>query len=175
MMNSESAIGVYLMGQDRKKLPSVTPSPPGDEDFEKRETGHLGYKATGHQQVLKVAIFSPDRFVRDFLQGILTFQGYLCIDAHDGQDVFWNMALHSHQVVFLDGLYLLAEESEAVCHRAREFIQAGMNVMVLADRRWNAGFAQSWKVDGCMILWKPLDYRQIGQVMAQIGFGIGEV
>lgn len=156
------------MGQKRRKLPSVAPCSEGDEDFEKQETEILGYKTTGHQKILKVAIFSPDRFVKDFLQGILAFQGYQCIDANNGLDVFWNMTVHPHQVVFLDGLYLLGDESEEVCHRVQECIQAGMNVMVLAGLRWNADFSQSWKVDGCRVLWKPLDYRQIGQVMAQM-------
>jgi hypothetical protein len=49
-------------------------------------------------------------------------------------------------VVFLDGLYLLGDESETARHRVQKFVQAGMSVMMLADRRWGADFARSGRV-----------------------------
>jgi hypothetical protein len=166
-MNIENAVEIFRMRENRKHQTSMLCSS-HDEEFKKRETEFLGYQATGNQKTLKVGIFSPDRFIRDFLQGILTFQGYQCIDAQEGQDVFWNMTPHPGQVVFLDGLYLLGHESEAARHRVQEFAQAGMKVMVLVDRRWDADLAPKWKVAGCRIVWKPLDYWQVGQVMAQM-------
>jgi hypothetical protein len=49
---------------------------------------------------------------------------------HDGEDAFWSMTIHRDQEVFLDGLYLLGNESEVVRHRVQEFVQAGMTVMM---------------------------------------------
>jgi hypothetical protein len=139
-----------------------------EEGPEKTMTDTWRGQATGLQKIRPVTIFSPDRFVRDFLQGMLVFQGYQCIGTHDGEETFWNMTIHRDQVVFWDGLYLLGNESETARHRVQKFVQAGMSVMMLADRRWGADFARIWAGGEGRILWKLLDYRQVRQVMAQI-------
>ena len=165
-MNRKLTSEVYPMGQDRKQWPAPNASLSGGEDFGKRRLEIL----EGREKIHQVAIFSPDRFVRDFLKGILVFQGYQCIGASDDQDLFWNMNLHQNQVVFLDGLYLLGGDAEAARYRTQDYIQAGMKVMVLVDRRWDSEMTRAWEMEGCQIVWKPLDYRQLGVVMAQIGF-----
>ena len=93
------------MRENRKHQTSMLCSS-HDEEFNKRETEFLGYQATGNQKTLKVGIFSPDRFIRDFLQGILTFQGYQCIDAQEGQDYdrekltwLWDVTTHADKSI----------------------------------------------------------------------------
>jgi len=121
---------------------------------------------------MTVLILSPNPLIRTFLQEILAFQGYQSEDATGPDEVFGKSIPPSGQVVFLDGVYLLGFESDEVSHRVQEFIQSAECVVLLADRRWNDDLrTRMMSVEGYQILWKPLDYRQVGQVMAQLGFG----
>ncbi len=128
----------------------------------------LGYNPSENQQVLKVSIFSPDRCVREFLQGILAFQGYQQIHATDLQGSCFDLTSHSDQVVILDGAYLMGIESEGIGGQVQRLVQEGVHLLVLADRQLKSDFTAIQRTKGCQVLWKPLDYRQVGQVMAQI-------
>ncbi len=128
----------------------------------------LGYKPSESQQVLKVSIFSADRYVREFLHGILAFQGYRHIDARDLQGSCFDLTSDSNQVVIVDGVYLMGVESEGIGDQIQRLIQEGAHLLVLADGQLKSDFIAIQRTRGCQILWKPLDYRQVGQVMAQI-------
>ncbi|MDH5427868.1 MAG: hypothetical protein OEZ57_03450 [Nitrospirota bacterium] len=169
-MNRKLMSGGYPMGQDEKQWPYATSSLSGGENVEEQRIEVFSDQAMGSQKVHQVVIFSPDRFVRDFLKGILVFLGYECVGASDDQALFSSMTLYPSQVVFLDGLYLLGDDSVSVRYHTQECIRAGIKVMVLADRRWDSEMTRAWEMGGCQIVWKPLDYRQLSVVMAQIGF-----
>lgn len=128
----------------------------------------LGYNPSENQQVLKILIFSPDRYVREFLQGILAFQGYRHIDARDLQGSCFDLTPDSDQVVIVDGVYLMGVESEGIGDQVQRLVQEGVHLMVLADRQLKSDFTAIQSTRGCQVLCKPLDYRQVGQVMAQI-------
>ena len=139
-----------------------------DEISTEWRKGIIGYDPLGSQQVLKVSIFSPDRYVREFLQGILAFQGYQHIHATDLQGSCFGLTTYSDQVVIFDGMYLTGVESEGIGDQIQLLVQQGVHFLVLADRQLKSDFIATQMTRGCQILWKPLDYRQVGQLMAQI-------
>ncbi len=152
----------------RKDLQSSRCCSVDNEKFKKIGEEILGKEITNNQQLLKFSIFSPDRFVRDFLKGMLVFQGYTCVDVADLQGLAWDLSLHQEQVVFLDGLYLVGSEAENIRSYVQQFTQAGGQVVVLANRPGDAALMAIQNTGGCQVMWKPLDYRQVGQVMVHI-------
>jgi len=151
-------------------------SPTGDEGLKKQVTEIFRMTTAGDQKLLKVSIFSPDRFIRDFLQGILAYQGYKCIGAAELQDNILDLPFPGDQVVFLDGAYWSAgHDPEHLRNWVNLCAQAGIPLVVLANRKGESDFRAIQKINGCQVLWKPLDYRQVGQVMAQLGFEPGEI
>ena len=169
-MNLIHAVEKFSMRQSKKTQIS-TLGIIDSEDFGKLEKKILGCKTSRSQKLITVLILSPNPLIRTFLQEILAFQGYQSEDATELDEVFGKSIPPSGQVVFLDGVYLLGFESDEVSHRVQEFIQSGERVVLLADRRWNDDLRTRMRsVEGYQILWKPLDYRQVGQVMAQLGF-----
>jgi hypothetical protein len=169
-MNSEAAIGEFCMPLVEKQLAVSMLRSTSNAVSEKVENEILGYMTSKNQQFLQIAIFSPDWVVRDFLHGILVFQGYHCTKIGEFQDIVHDLPAFVNHVVFLDGWYLVGPELEGVLSRAQLLSQAGVRVFVLADRdrQWDPDLATMQNSYGWGILWKPLDYRQVGQVMAQM-------
>mgnify|MGYP000642752298 FL=1 len=167
-MNSNTVIGASPMQPVRKDSQSSNLFPKKIDNCKELGDGILRQETSGNQQLLKVSIFSPDRFIRDFLKGILTFQGYRCANVDDIQGIVWDFSVHEEQVVFLDGRYFEGSEAEHVRRSVQQFTQAGGHVMILASRHEDAALMAIQNTGGCQILWKPLDYRQVGQVMAHM-------
>ncbi len=156
------------MEQGRKTVQASMLCPIEDEQFDNFGPG-IGEGVTlTSQNCREVCILSPDPLVRGFLRGILRFQGFQSKDVSDCQDVFWNEIPSSKQVVFIDGSYLGDSESDHIRLRVQEFVQRGVYFVVLADQKWSMNFAQFFNNGAYQILWKPLDYRKIGQAMAQV-------
>ncbi len=174
-MNGKFARSALTMTQHKNPRPSTNSSLPSCTKFEEQDLANLGGRVDSLLKVHQLMIFSPDRFVRDFLKGILVFQGYECMEVSDDPFLIQNITFHPNQVVFFDGLYFLGEESRLAQCRALNWVRAGMKVMILADRRWDSKMIREWEMRGYQILWKPLDYRQLSVVMAQIGFEPKEV
>ncbi len=135
---------------------------------EKLDKELLRYMISGNQQHLHIEIFSPDQLIRDFLREILDFQGYHCTTIGDLQDIVDNVTPSVKHVVFLDGLYLVGPESESALNRMQLLSQAGVHLFVMADRRWDIDLVAIESTCRLQMLWKPLDYRQVGKMMAQM-------
>ena len=141
--------------------------------FEREGTGKFGQeilenKTSGKVQNHTISIFSPDRFIQDFLHGILIFQGHKSVEVKEIQEIFWELSFDTEQLVFLDGAYLVGPEAKSIRYRIQQFAQAGVKILVLADRRQAIDLTGIHNTKRCQILWKPLDYRQVGQAIAQI-------
>ena len=93
----------------RKTIGSLVFCSTSNAVSKKSEKEILGYMTSGNQQLLQIAIFSPDRFTRDFLKEILAFQGYQCTKTGDFQDIVNDLTLSVNHVVFLDGWYLVGD------------------------------------------------------------------
>ncbi|MDH5562435.1 MAG: hypothetical protein OEY91_02275 [Nitrospirota bacterium] len=156
------------MRQSKKNQGSALCTPDVEESG-KSERRILAYKTSKSRQFLTVLILSPNPLLRTFLHEILAFHGYQSEDVRGHHDVFGEIIPQAGQMVFLDGVYLLGLESDEISDRVQKFIQSGVCVVVLADRRWDADFIRTLNSGGYQVLWKPLDYRQISQVMAQFG------
>ena len=134
-MNSEAAIGEFRMPLVEKQLAVSMFCSTSNAVSEKSEKKILGYITSGNQEFLQIAIFSPDRCIRDFLKEILVFQGYQCMKTGDFQNMVHDVTPSVNRVVFLDGWYLMRPESEGVLRRVQLLTQVGVHVLVLADRR----------------------------------------
>ncbi len=158
------------MKQTQKTFPNVngTLSSMEDEEFEYFVSGFGEEHGVTSQNFGEVAILSPDPLVRTFLQGILRFQGFQSRDLSGCLDALWKDSLSAGQVVFLDSAYLENSEDDHVRQRLQEFAQNGVYFVVLADQNWNENADQFFQSGGCQVLRKPLDYRKIGQAMAQV-------
>ena len=133
------------------------------------------YQSTGNKQLVTISIVSPDPMIRTFLHGILSFQGYQCEVNMELQEWLSKKLSSPREIVFLDEAYVLGMELDAVRYRLQELVQAGGKFLVLTDRWLEADLERVLNPGKFLMVWKPLDYRQIGQAMAQIGFGLGEV
>ena len=167
-MNSEAAIGEFRMPQDEKQSAVPMLGSTSNAVSEKLEKAILGYMTSGNQQFLQIAIFSPDRCIRDFLKEILAFQGYQCTKTGDFQNIVHDVTPSVNRIVFLEGWYLMSPESEGVLRRVQLLTQVGVHVLVLANRQQETDLVALQNTYRWQILWKPLDYRQVGQVMAQM-------
>ncbi len=145
------------------------------KSFSVIENENLVYRSTGNQQLVKISIVSPDPMIRTFLHGILAFQGYQCEVNMGLHEFLSEMVPSPGKIVFLDGAYVTGIESDAVRHQVQKLVEASVEFVVLTEQRLDTDLTRVLNPRRFQIVWKPLDYRQIGQAMAQIGFGIGEV
>ncbi len=141
--------------------------------------GSLGRKAMCGQKVRiqnnrQTVILSQDPLIRLFLWEILRFQGYESERLTGLHEFFSERLPYPGQLVFLDGAYLRGMEFNANRHWVQEFVQAGIKLVVLADKPLGPDLTKVLKSQETQILWKPLDYRQVGAVMARIGWMLGE-
>ena len=167
-MNGEATIREFRMSLVEKQLAVSIFYSTSNAVFKKSEKEILGHMTSGNQQFLQIAIFSPDRCIRDFLEEILAFQGYQCTKTGDFHAIVDDLTPSANHVVFLDGWYLVGPESEGVLSRVQLLSQAGVYVLVLADRQRDTDLMAIQNTYRWQILWKSLDYRQVGQVMAQM-------
>lgn len=145
------------------------------EGCETTKSENAVYQSTGNQEFVTISIVSPDPMIRTFLHGILSFQGYQCEVNLELQEFLSEKFPFPKEIVFLDEAYVMGIELDAVRYRLQELVQAGGKLVVLTGRWLEADLARVLNPGKFQMVWKPLDYRQIGQAMAQIGFGIGEV
>ncbi len=145
------------------------------EGCETTNSENAVYQSTGNRQFVTISIVSPDPMIRTFLHGILSFQGYQCEVNMELQEWLSKKFPSPREIVFLDEAYVMGIELDTVRYRLQELVQAGGKSLLLTDRRLEADLARILNPGKFLMVWKPLDYRQIGQAMAQIGFGIGEV
>ena len=138
------------------------------ENSEELEKHIFGSKALRNQSPRQIWIVSPDWLIQDFLYGILTFQGQSHIKVRELQEIFCDRLMQSDDIMFLDGVYLMGPESERVRGRVQVLTQAGVHVLVLVERLREADVEVIWDAQGYQLLRKPLDYRKVGQVIAQM-------
>ena len=139
-----------------------------DKDRSDAEKAITGVRIGTPQPNVEVSILSPDPLIQTFLEGILAFQGFKPENFLYHRESWWKETSRLGQVVFLDGAYFMSAESDAIERCLQDFIERGSYFIVLAERGSACGFAEKFRGCGHQMLWKPLDYRQIGQVIARI-------
>lgn len=148
------------MGNAKRKVSALA-----DEDFLRGEQEKVHSQGDNQQSIV---ILSPHQMVRTFLKGMLLFQGYQSNTETTLDTLLSENMLRSGQIVFLDGVYLTGSESERVCQRVEDLQHAGVCFVVVAEERLEQRLSKILEPHRIPILWNPLDYRQVGDVMAQM-------
>jgi len=143
------------------------PTPGNAEKLERKVIERGPVRIKKNREAL---IISPDPLIRAFLSEILTFQGYESSLPTSLHECLLEMIPSEGQMVFLDAAYLMGMELEANRHWGQELVQAGVKLVMVAEQQLGADLTSVLNIQGAQILWKPLDFRQVGEVMARIGY-----
>ena len=115
-------------------------------------------------------IFSGDHMINAFLQEVLAFQGYECVVETELDDgCFFERNFSKKQLVFIDETCFVGRHSQRVHAQVELFARQGIRVVLLAEPQGGTDLNSIETIGAWQILWKPLDYRQVGQALAQLG------
>ncbi len=153
-------------GSKKNRLDSI-PCPSDHQSFDAGKSREKEQNEKFHG-VSEVSVLSPDPLVRIFLQGILKFQGFQCKDIACYQDLFLNEESFVGQVVFIEGSYLVGSQADFIQPRVEELVQKGVYFLILVEQSSDIDFSEFFNHGAYQILRKPLDYRKVGQAMAQV-------
>jgi CheY-like chemotaxis protein len=117
---------------------------------------------------VKVLIVSSNPFVTDFLKGLVEAHDYATAVVSDFSEAFVQMQNGFAHVVFIDDSCLEMKSFKNFQLRAQNLIQEGVPIILLADEQTKQRVERLPAMKFFRIVRKPVGYRQIGQVMADL-------
>ena len=117
---------------------------------------------------VKVLIVSRNPFITDFLGGLVEAHGYETQEVSGFYAALVQVRNGWPHVVFIDESCLEMENFKNFQLRTRNLIQEGAPIVLLADEQTKQHVEQLHKMKFFRIVRKPVGYRQISQVMADL-------
>jgi len=117
---------------------------------------------------VRVLIVSSNPFVTDFLQGLVEAHNYDTAVVTDFSEAFVQVQNGFAHVVFIDDSCLEMENFKNFQLRTQNLIQEGVPIILLADEQTKQDVERLPTMKLFRIVRKPVGYRQIGQVMADL-------
>ena len=117
---------------------------------------------------VKVLIVSRNPFITDFLGGVVEAHGYETEEVSDFHEALMQVQNGWPHVVFIDESCLAMDNFKNFQLRTQNLIQEGVPIVLLADEQTKQHAERLSKIKFFRIVRKPVGYRQIGQVMADL-------
>ncbi len=136
-----------------------------DETFStlgKKDKWSMSMDETG----IKVLIMSGNSFVTDFLRGLVEAHGYETEEVPTFQKTLVQESTIRPHVVFIDDSCLEIKDMKNFQLQTLHLTQAGVLTVLLASQQTKQQIGQFTAGNFLQILDKPVDYLQIGQIMA---------
>lgn len=115
---------------------------------------------------IKVLIVSGNSFVTDFLRGLVEAHGYETEEVQAYQEVLVQESKIRPHVAFIDDSCLEMKDMKNFQLTTLHLTQAGVLTVLLASEQTKLHIEQLPTMKCLQILDKPVDYIQIGQIMA---------
>ncbi len=115
---------------------------------------------------IKVLIVSGNSFVTDFVRGLVEAHGYEAEEVQAFQEVLLQQSTIRPHVAFIDDSYLEMQGMKNFQQETLHLTQAGVLTVLLAGEQTKLHIEQLPTMKFLQILDKPVDYLQIGQIMA---------
>ncbi len=128
----------------------------------KKDMSRMSMDAAG----IKVLIVSGNSFVTDFLRGLVEAHGYETEEAQAFQGTLVQESKIRPHVAFIDDSCLEMKDIKNFQLKTLHLTQAGVLTVLLASEQTKQVIEQLPTMKFFQILEKPVDYIQIGQIMA---------
>ncbi len=115
---------------------------------------------------VKVLIVSGNSFVTDFLRGLVEAHGYETEEVQAFQETLVEESMIRPHVAFIDDSCLEIKDIKNIQLKTLQLTQAGVLTVLLASEKTKQHIEQLPTMKFLQILEKPVDYLQIGQIMA---------
>ena len=115
---------------------------------------------------VKVLIMSGNSFVTDFLRGLVEAHGYETEEVQNFQQTLAQESKIRPHVAFIDDSCLEMKDIKNLQLKTMYLTQAGVLTVLLASQQTKQQIGQLPTSNLLQILDKPVDYLQIGQIMA---------
>ena len=115
---------------------------------------------------IKVLIVSGNSFITDFLRGLVEAHGYETDEVQAFQETLVQESKIRPHVVFIDDSCLEMKDMKNFQLKTLHLTQAGVLTVLLASQQTKQQIGQFPTGNFLQILDKPVDYIQIGQIMA---------
>ncbi len=116
---------------------------------------------------IKVLIVSGNSFVTDFLRGLVEAHGYETEEVQAFQETLVQETTIRPHVVFIDDSCLQMKDIKNLQQKTLHLTQAGVLTVLLVSEQTKPHIEQLSTMKFLQILDKPVDYLQIGQIMAE--------
>ncbi len=150
-----------------KRIPSMASTDFNEKSGHPQEVGDWNRWTESTQgEGIKVLIVSGNSFVTDFLRGLVEAHGYETEEAQAFRETLVQESKIRPHVAFIDDSCLEMKDIKNFQLKTLQLTQAGVLTVLLASEQTKQVIEQLPTMKFFQILEKPVDYIQIGQIMA---------